>query len=130
MLATFAVGQVLWSLVWFFLLFMWIMLVFRVFGDLFRDHETGGFAKVLWIIFIIVLPFLGVFVYLIARGNKMAEREVAAMKAQEEAARTYIQQAAGGAVSHADELARLAELKDKGVISDEEFASLKAKVIG
>ncbi len=128
MLATFAVGQVLWSLIWFFLLFTWIMLVFRVFGDIFRDHETGGAAKVLWIVFIIVLPFLGVFVYLIARGNKMAEREVAAIKAQDQAARAYIKDAAGA--SSADELARLAELKDKGVISDAEFASLKAKVIG
>lgn len=128
MLATFGVLQVFWSLIWFFLLFMWIMLVFRVFGDLFRDHETSGVAKVLWIVFIILLPFLGVFVYLVARGNKMAEREVAAIKAQDQAARAYIKDAAG--VSSADELARLAELKDKGVISDAEFNSLKAKVIG
>jgi hypothetical protein len=128
MLATFGVLQVFWSMIWFFLFFMWIMLVFRVFGDIFRDQETGGFAKVLWIVFIIVLPFLGVFIYLIARGNKMAEREVASIKAQDEAARAYIKDAAGA--SSADELARLAELKDKGVISDAEFASLKAKVIG
>ena len=78
--AEFGTGQVLWSMLWFFLFFMWIMLVFRVFGDIFRDQETGGFAKVLWIVFIIVLPFLGVFVYLIARGNKMAEREVASIQ--------------------------------------------------
>ena len=129
MLATFAVGQVLWSMLWFFLFFMWIMLVFRVFGDIFRDQETGGFAKVLWIIFIIMLPFLGVFVYLVARGNKMAEREVATIQAQDQAARQYIKEAAGG-TSTADELARLAELKNQGVLSDDEFATMKAKLIG
>jgi hypothetical protein len=129
MLATFGVMQVFWSMIWFFLLFMWIMLVFRVFGDLFRDRETGGFAKVLWIVFIIVVPFLGVFVYLIARGNKMAEREVAAIQQQDQAAREYIRDAAGSA-SPADELARLADLKEKGHITDAEFAAMKAKVVG
>ena len=129
MLATFTVLQVFWSMLWFFLFFMWIMLVFRVFGDIFRDQETGGFAKVLWIVFIIVTPFLGVFVYLITRGNAMTAREVAAVQAQEQAARQYIQQAAG-TTSAADELARLAELKNQGVISDDEFAKMKAKLIG
>ena len=129
MLATFTVLQVFWSMLWFFLFFMWIMLVFRVFGDIFRDQETGGFAKVLWIIFIIMLPFLGVFVYLVARGNKMAEREVATIQAQDQAARQYIKEAAGG-TSAADELARLAELKNQGVLSDDEFATMKAKLIG
>ena len=129
MLATFTVLQVFWSMLWFFLFFMWIMLVFRVFGDIFRDQETGGFAKVLWIIFIIMLPFLGVFVYLVARGNKMAEREVATIQAQDQAARQYIKEAAGG-TSTADELARLAELKNQGVLSDDEFATMKAKLIG
>jgi hypothetical protein len=129
MLATFGVMQVFWSMIWFFLLFMWIMLVFRVFGDLFRDRETGGFAKVLWIVFIIIVPFLGVFVYLIARGNKMAEREVAAIQQQDQAARDYIRDAAGSA-SPADELARLADLKEKGHITDAEFAAMKAKVVG
>ena len=83
----FGVMQVFWSMVWFFLFFMWIMIVFRVFGDLFRDKETSGFGKVLWCIFIIFLPFLGVFVYLIARGNAMAEREVASIQAQDAAAK-------------------------------------------
>ncbi len=129
MLATFTVLQVFWSMLWFFLFFMWIMLVFRVFGDIFRDQETGGGAKVLWIIFIIVTPFLGVFVYLLARGNKMAEREVATIQAQDQAARQYIKEAAGG-TSTADELARLAELKNQGVLSDDEFATMKAKLIG
>ena len=129
MLATFTVLQVFWSMLWFFLFFMWIMLVFRVFGDIFRDQETGGVAKVLWIVFIIVLPFLGVFVYLISRGDRMAAREVAAIQAQDQAARQYIKEAAGG-TSTADELARLAELKNQGVITDAEFATMKAKLIG
>ncbi len=129
MLATFTVLQVFWSMLWFFLFFMWIMLVFRVFGDIFRDRETGGVAKVLWIVFIIALPFLGVFVYLITRGNKMAEREVGAIQAQEQATRQYIKDAAGG-TSTADELSRLAELKNQGVITDAEFATMKAKLIG
>jgi hypothetical protein len=129
MLATFTVVQVFWSMLWFFLFFMWIMLVFRVFGDIFRDSETGGVAKVVWIVFIIILPFLGVFVYLIARGNHMTAREVAAVQAQEQAARQYIQEAAG-TTSAADELARLAELKNQGVITDDEFATMKAKLIG
>jgi hypothetical protein len=120
--------QVFWSMVWFFLFFMWIMIVFRVFGDLFRDKETGGFAKVLWIVFIIATPFLGVFVYLIARGNKMAEREVASIQAQDAAAKQYIREAAGS--SSADELARLHDLKEKGAITEAEYATMKAKVIG
>jgi Phospholipase_D-nuclease N-terminal/Short C-terminal domain len=128
MLATFGVLQVFWSMIWFFLLFMWIMLVFRVFGDLFRDTETGGLAKVLWIVFIIVTPFLGVFVYLIARGNKMAEREVKAVHQQDQAARQYIREAAGS--SGADELARLVDLKNSGVIDEAEFAKMKAKIVG
>ena len=128
MLATFGVLQVFWSMSWFFLLFMWIMLVFRVFGDLFRDTETGGVAKVLWIVFIIALPFLGVFVYLISRGNAMAQREVAAVQQQDQAARQYIREAAGS--SGADELARLVELKNSGVIDDAEFAKMKSKLVG
>lgn len=128
MLANFGVMQVFWSMLWFFLFFLWIMLVFRVFADLFRDKDTGGFAKVLWIIFIIVTPFLGVFVYLIARGRQMAERDVAAIEAQDAAAKQYIREAAGS--SGADELARLVELKEKGAIDDAEFQKMKAKIVG
>ncbi|MEN9645546.1 MAG: hypothetical protein RL238_2215 [Actinomycetota bacterium] len=128
MLATFAVGQVLWSIFWFFLFFMWIMLVFQVFGDLFRDPELGGGAKVMWTLFIIILPFLGVFLYLIVRGKSMNERSVAAMKQQEAAFQQYVQQAAGtgGAAS---ELAKLSELHDAGKLTDAEFAAMKAKLL-
>jgi hypothetical protein len=128
MLAEFGTGQVFLSILWFFLFFMWIMLLFRVFADIFRDHSMSGFAKVLWIIFVIVLPFLGVFVYLIARGGSMVQRDAEAMRANEEAFRAYVQSAAGPA-SPADELARLADLRERNVIDDAEFARLKAKVI-
>ena len=90
----------------------------------------GGFAKFLWVIFVIFLPYLGVFVYLIARGHKMSEHALEAAQANDAAARAYIQQAAGTSASPADELARLADLKAQGVIDDAEFQRLKAKAIG
>jgi hypothetical protein len=129
MLATFAVGQVLWSMLWFFLFVMWIMLIFSIIGDLFRDHETSGGMKVLWIILLFVVPFFGAFLYLIVRGKGMAERSMAQAQAQEAAVREYVQSAAGTG-GGAAELQRLAELKASGAITDEEFAKLKAKVVG
>ena len=125
----FGVGQFLWDLVWFFLLVLWLVLLFRVFGDIFRSHDMGGFAKALWVIFVILMPFLGVLVYLIARGSKMAEHVQAAAQAQQAAAQQYIQQAAAP-LSSADELKRLAGLRDQGVLSEEEFQTAKAKVLG
>jgi hypothetical protein len=125
----FGVGQFLWDLVWFFVLVLWLILLFRVFADIFRSHDMGGFAKALWVIFVILMPFLGVFVYLIARGSKMSEHMQAAAQAQQAAAQQYIQQAAGP-TSSADELARLAGLRDKGVLSEAEFQAAKAKVLG
>ena len=130
MLAEFAVGQVLWSMFWFFLFFLWIMLLFYVFADIFRDHELGGWGKALWVIFIIVLPYLGVFVYLIARGSSMQKRSMAQAQQQQAQFEAYVKEAAGSGGSPADELARLADLKAKGVIDDAEFATAKAKVLG
>jgi hypothetical protein len=112
---------------WFFLFFIWIWILITVFADIFRSHDLSGWAKALWVIFVIVFPYLGVFVYLIARGNKMSEHAQEAVQAQDAAARQYIKEAAGG--SPADELARLADLKAKGVIDDAEFQRLKAKAI-
>lgn len=125
----FGSGQLLWSMLWFFLFFIWIWLLITVFADIFRSHDLGGWAKALWTIFIIFIPYLGVFVYLIARGHKMSEHALEAAKAQDAAARAYIREAAGTAASPADELARLADLKEKGVIDDAEFARLKAKIV-
>lgn len=128
--ADFGVGQVVWSFVWFFLFFVWIMLLFRVFGDLFRSTDMRGVTKVLWVLFVIVLPYLGVFCYLITRGDKMAAREIGDAQAREESVRQYIRESAGTSASSADELERLASLRERGVIDDAEFARLKAKVLG
>ena len=129
-LADFGSGQVFWSMLWFFLFFIWIWILISVFADIFRSHDLGGFAKAIWVIFVIVLPYLGVFVYLIARGHKMSEHAMESAKAQDAAARAYIQSAAGTGGSAADELARLADLKAKGVIDDAEFQKMKAKIVG
>src|SRR4051795_4054859 len=117
-------------MLWFFLFFIWITILIRVFADIFRSHDMGGGAKALWVIFVIIVPYLGVFVYLIARGHKMSEHAMEAAQANDAARRAYIQQAAGSSGSTADELARLADLKEKGVIDDAEFQRLKAKAIG
>ena len=122
-------GQVFWSFLWFVMFFIWIWLLIIVFSDIFRSHDMGGFAKFLWVIFVIFVPYLGVFVYLIARGHKMSEHAMEAAQANDAAARAYIQQAAGTSGSSADELARLADLKAKGVIDDAEFAKMKAKIV-
>jgi phosphoglycerol transferase MdoB-like AlkP superfamily enzyme len=124
-LGVWQVGQVFLSMVWFALFFIWIWLLIVVFGDIFRSHDLGGFAKFLWVAFVIITPYLGVFVYLIARGNKMSEHASEAAAAQAK----YIRDVAGTNTSPADELTRLAELKAKGVIDDSEYQSLKAKVL-
>ena len=120
-------GQVFWSMLWFFLFFIWIWLLIIVFSDIFRSHDLSGVAKAIWVIFIILLPYLGVFVYLIARGHKMQEHAVEAAQAQDTAMRQYVQSVAP--VSPADELAKLADLKAKGVIDDAEYERLKAKAL-
>jgi hypothetical protein len=122
-------GQVFWSLLWFVMFFIWLWLLITVFSDIFRSHDIGGFAKTIWVLFVIIVPYLGVFVYLIARGHKMHEHAVEAAQAQNAAARAYIQEAAGTSGSPAEELSRLADLKEKGVISDDEFQKLKAKAL-
>jgi Short C-terminal domain/Phospholipase_D-nuclease N-terminal len=127
--AEFGTGQVLWSMLYFFLFFIWIYLLIVVFSDIFRSHDLGGGAKALWVIFVIVLPYLGVFVYLIARGGKMNEHVTEDAQAQDAAQRAYIQSAAGTSASPAEELKRLADLKSQGVISDAEFEQLKAKAL-
>ena len=127
--AEFGTGQVFWSFLWFFLFFIWIWLLIVVFGDIFRSQDLGGWAKAIWCIFIILVPYLGVFVYLIARGGKMHEHAMAAAQAQDQAMRQYVRDAAGTGGSTADELARLADPREKGVISDAEFEQLKAKAL-
>jgi hypothetical protein len=125
----FGTGEVFWSLLWFFMFFIWIWLLIVVFSDLFRSHDLSGWAKAFWVIFIIILPYLGVLIYLIARGGKMHEHAVQDAQAQDLAFRQYVQSAAGPTGGVADELARLADLKEKGVIDDAEFETLKAKAL-
>jgi hypothetical protein len=128
--ADWQVGEVLWTFIWFTLFFIWIWLAISVFVDIFRSHDMGGWHKAVWILFIVVLPYLGVLIYLIVRGGKMQAHAMAAAKEQEAATQAYIRQAAGTTSSTADELHRLADLRDRGVIDEAEFQSLKAKAIG
>ena len=125
----FGSGQVFWSLLWFFLFFIWIWILITVFADIFRSHDLSGWAKAIWVIFVIFFPYLGVFVYLIARGHKMHEHAMESAQQQDQAAKAYIREAAGTAASPADELHRLADLKDRGVIDDAEFQKMKAKIV-
>ena len=118
------------TMLYFFLFIIWIWLLITVFIDIFRSHDMGGVAKALWVIFIIILPFLGVFVYLIARGGKMHERAAQQAAEQQKAFDQYVRQAAGTpGQSTADQLAKLADLKGQGVLSDAEFESQKAKIL-
>lgn len=120
--------DVFWSMLWFFFLFIWIMILFQVLMDLFRDHSLSGWAKAGWVVFMVFLPFLAVFVYLIARGQGMAQRQMKqAQQAQADFA-DYVQQV-GATASPADQIAKAKELHDAGAISDEEYAQLKAKAL-
>jgi hypothetical protein len=123
------VGQVFFSMLWFFLFFIWIWLLVRVFSDIFRSHDLGGWAKAAWVIFVVVVPYLGVFVYLIARGHKMQEHALEQAQRQNAAMTQYVQQAAGTGTSAADEIARLAQLKADGTITDAEFQQAKTKAL-
>ncbi|WP_035803939.1 SHOCT domain-containing protein [Kitasatospora mediocidica] len=118
-----------WTMAIFFLWVLWFMLLFRVFGDIFRDHTLKGWGKAGWSIFVVVLPFLGVFVYLIVRGSGMQERDVRQMKRNEQQFQEYVRSAADTGGGHADALARLAELRKSGDLTDEEYAQAKAKVL-
>src|SRR5687767_6468361 len=130
LLAEFGTGQALWTMLWFFLWFIWIWLLIVVFSDIFRSHDLSGWGKALWTIFVIVLPYLGVFVYLIARGHKMRDHAVKDAQAQDAAFRDYVQNVTAGGGGTADELTKLADLRDKGVISEAEFQQAKAKALG
>jgi ABC-type multidrug transport system fused ATPase/permease subunit len=118
------------TMLYFFLFIIWIWLLITVFIDIFRSHDIGGGAKALWVIFVIILPFLGVFVYLIARGGKMHERAAAEAAQQQKAFDQYVRQTAGtSGANSADQLAKLADLKSQGVITDAEFEEQKSKIL-
>ena len=126
-------GALLWSMLWFFLFIIWIWLLITVFIDIFRSGDLSGWGKAAWAIGILILPFLGVFIYLIVRGGKMGERAVADAKARDQAFRSYVQDAAGsggGGGSEVDQISALNTLREQGAIDDDEFKRMKAKVIG
>jgi hypothetical protein len=138
-LATFTFGDALLSILEIGFLILWIWVAITVVADIFRSHDLSNWAKALWILFIIVFPLIGVFGYLLIRGHKLHEHQ-AEDRAQYEAFRAFThrdesgaagaQAGAGAAGSHADDLQKLADLKDRGVLSDEEFERAKAKVLG
>ncbi|MYV91101.1 SHOCT domain-containing protein [Streptomyces sp. SID1034] len=118
-----------WTMLWLFLWVMWFFLLFKVVTDIFRDHGLGGWAKAGWLVLVLVLPYLGVLVYLIARGKSMSARDAKHAKEHEEAVRQYIQKTAGSGSNSVDDLSKLAELKDKGHITPEEFQRAKTKLL-
>jgi hypothetical protein len=131
--------NVFFTTMWFFLWILWFFLLFRVFSDLFRDHTTSGWAKAGWSVALIVLPFLGVLIYLIARGHGMSERETAQAERSDQEVRAYIQQAAAAdapasasakaPAGPVDELTKLADLKNHGDITEEEYQRAKEHVL-
>ncbi|MEM8904460.1 MAG: SHOCT domain-containing protein [Actinomycetota bacterium] len=127
-LAEFGTGQVLWSILWFFLFFTWIWLVISIFSDIIRAKDMSGWVKAGWTVAILLVPFLGVLGYLIVNGTAMSDRTVQRAEAGEDAFRAYVQEAAGGA-SAAEQLEKLAALHDAGKLDDAEYQQLKAKVL-
>jgi membrane protein implicated in regulation of membrane protease activity len=117
-----------WTIFEIFLWVIWIWILIYVFIDIFRSRDLSGFAKALWFIFVLFIPLIGVLVYLIARGSSMHERAVQQAQQQDQAFRSYVQEAAGSG-NTADQLAKLADLRDRGVITPEEFEREKAKIL-
>ncbi|AGJ58778.1 MULTISPECIES: SHOCT domain-containing protein [Streptomyces] len=123
------------TMMYVFLWVLWFFLLFKVVTDVFQDHSLGGWAKAAWVIFVIVLPYVGVFVYLIARGKGMGRREAEQAREREAAFKQYVKQAArdeGGTdtgTGHVSDLAKLADLKDRGHLSQEEYEKAKQKLL-
>ena len=118
-----------WTIFIVFLWVIWFWILITIFIDLFRSHDLSGWAKALWFIFILILPLIGVLVYLIARGGKMHEHAEKDAQLQEQQFRQYVQEAAGSGGSTADQLSKLADLRDRGVITADEFENQKAKIL-
>jgi ABC-type multidrug transport system fused ATPase/permease subunit len=123
--------DVLWTMLVIFAWVIWFWLLITVFADLFRRHDTSGGMKALWIIFVIILPFLGVLIYLIANGGGMAERNMQQAQAQQASMDQYIRSVAttSGGGGAADEIARAKQLLDSGAITQAEFDAIKAKAL-
>jgi len=127
LIADFGLGEALLTALMVFFLVIWIWILITILTDLFRDHEVSGVAKAVWVFFLVFLPFLTGLIYLIARGGGMRERALAAERESKQQVDTYIRDTAG--TSPADELAKLADMKAKGTITDDEFERMKAKLV-
>jgi predicted PurR-regulated permease PerM len=124
--------DIFWSMLWFFFLFIWIVILFHVLTDLFRDHELSGGMKTLWVVFLVFLPFLAVLVYVISRGKGMAERTAARQQQSQEQFEGYVRSVAAtgdGTTTPADQIAQAKQLLDAGTIDQAEFDRLKAKAL-
>lgn len=123
--------ELFWTMLWFFMFVAWIALLIRLLADVISRDDASGWVKALWILFIIVLPLLGALVYLIANGRGMAQRSFAEANAREQSMRSYIRDVAAGSTgaSTADEIAKLAELRDAGALTPSEFEAQKAKLL-
>jgi len=122
-------GDVIWWFLWAFVFIAYLMALFAIIGDLFRDQKLSGWWKAVWIIFLIFVPFITALIYLIARGNGMAERSQREAKQYQAATDAYIRQTAGSAASPSDEIAKAKALLDAGTISQQEYDQLKTKAL-
>ncbi|MFD4946667.1 SHOCT domain-containing protein [Streptomyces sp. NPDC058239] len=125
-----------WTMLWFFLWIMWLFLLFKVVSDIFRSDDLGGWGKAGWLIVALLLPYLGVLVYVIVRGKSMGKRDIKEVQERDAAFKAYVREAAGTSDAsapkkggHVDDLAKLAELKDRGAITDEEYQRAKTKLL-
>jgi len=125
---TYPLADLFGTMLGIFVFLIWFWLLVIIFGDIFRSRDMSGGVKALWVLFVIILPFLGILVYLIARGGKMHERAEQAAQQQQQAFDAYVKETAGSGNS-VDQLAKLADLKQQGVITDAEFEAQKAKLL-
>jgi hypothetical protein len=126
--AEFGTGQVFWSMLWFTMFFIWVWLLIDIFADIFRSPDLSGWGKAAWTFFIIVLPFLGVFTYLIARGKKMSQHAVDNARRSDAEFRSYVKDVVATTPTSTDQLSALSSMHERGVISDEEFSRMTTKV--
>jgi hypothetical protein len=121
--------EIMWTMLLFFVFVMWIFLLFRIIVDVFRRNDISGWLKAGWTLFIIVLPLLGVLVYLIAQGTGMTERDMSQVKAQQSQMDDYVRSVSGGAGGAAAEIESAKGLLDSGAVTQDEFAAIKAKAL-
>jgi hypothetical protein len=124
---TYPLLDIFWTMVEIFLFIVYIWVLIAIFSDIFRSHDLGGVAKMLWFLFVFILPVVGILAYLLVRGGSMHERAAKQAQRQQEAFTSYVSDAAGA--SSTDQLAKLADLKERGAITDAEFETQKAKVL-